>query len=62
MSVGWEPSVLGGGADWPTWLLVTVALVACWGLVVAATTALFGGHLGGRSQRNGSPRLGRRHE
>lgn len=62
MSVGWAPSELGVGPDGSVLLLLIVALVLCWGLVVAATAALFGSPLGGRRHRDGSPRPGRRHE
>jgi hypothetical protein len=62
MSVGWAPFGLDSGADWQAWLLLIVALLVCWGLVIAATAALFGGHFGGRHHRSGSPRPGRRHE
>jgi hypothetical protein len=62
MSVGWAPAVLGSGVDWRSWLVLIIALLVCWGLVIAATAALFGSHFGGRSHRNGSPRPGRRNE
>jgi hypothetical protein len=62
MGVGWAPAVLGTGVDWRSGLVLVIALLVCWGLVVAAAATLFGSPFGGRSHRNGSPRPGRRNE
>ncbi len=62
MSVGWAPAVLGSGVDWRSWLVLIIALLVCWGLVLAAAAALFGSPFGGRGHRDGLPRPGRRNE
>jgi hypothetical protein len=59
MTVGWAHSALAGGVPWPPWLIV-LALLVCWAVVIAATAALFAGHVSGRGHPSEAPSRSRR--
>ena len=42
MGIEWLAEMFDFAGGWDVWLLLTGALVVCWGLVVAAMATLFG--------------------
>ena len=57
--MGWTPVALQAVCDWHLWLPLAGVLALCWGVVVVAAAALFGGATAGRdSRRFASPDRG----